>query len=203
MALKVAFIGGDINQIRLINYMNNLREIEVVLVADQEVDSPAISFAKRENITTTNNVDDIFAFPDLDILINLRGTELLSQKITPHITYLDQKQAEFLTIIFSIVLEKEIGRFNNIFKSEIRQIKKFVDEFIKITKNIDILAINASIEAARAGESGKGFGVVASNIKGLVKDSKDTIKHISDILKKLAETKEEIKSVNEKFTEED
>ncbi len=203
MVLKMAFIGGDINQIRLINYMNNLREIDVVLVADQEIDSPAINFAKKENITHTNNVDDIFAFPDLDILINLKGIDLLPKRMAPHLTYFDQKQAEFLTTMFSIILEKEIGRFNNIFRQEIRQIKKFVDEFIKITKNIDILAINASIEAARAGESGKGFGVVASNIKGLVKDSKDTIKHISDILKKLSETKEEIKQINDKFTEED
>jgi methyl-accepting chemotaxis protein len=49
----------------------------------------------------------------------------------------------------------------------------------------NLLAVNASIEAARAGESGKGFSVVAQEIKSLADQSKGATKHISGILEEI------------------
>ncbi len=46
----------------------------------------------------------------------------------------------------------------------------------------NLLAVNASIEAARAAEHGKGFGVVAQEIKNLADQSKDATSQINAIL---------------------
>ncbi|MEI7430130.1 MAG: methyl-accepting chemotaxis protein [Betaproteobacteria bacterium] len=48
-----------------------------------------------------------------------------------------------------------------------REMHKQNEEFSAIVKHIVILSLNAAIEAARAGESGRGFGVVADEVRNL------------------------------------
>jgi methyl-accepting chemotaxis protein len=49
----------------------------------------------------------------------------------------------------------------------VREIGNQSTRVLTIAENVNVLSINASIEAARAGESGKGFKVIADEIKGL------------------------------------
>lgn len=51
-----------------------------------------------------------------------------------------------------------------------------------LAEQSNLLAVNASIEAAKAGEQGKGFSVVAQEIKNLAKRSKDSTVQIRTIL---------------------
>lgn len=68
------------------------------------------------------------------------------------------------------------------------QINSILDAIKSIAAQTKMLGLNASIEAARAGEVGKGFSVVAKEIKNLAENSKETAKSISDLTTKIQES---------------
>lgn len=65
----------------------------------------------------------------------------------------------------------------------ISEINTAVDLIMNITKQTNLLSLNASIEAAHAGDAGKGFSVVAEEIKKLAEQSAQG----ADAIKKIAE----------------
>jgi methyl-accepting chemotaxis protein len=65
-----------------------------------------------------------------------------------------------------------------------REMHKQNEEFSSIVKHIVILSLNAAIEAARAGESGRGFGVVADEVRNLAFRSEALAKDYSNSLYK-------------------
>ena len=66
-----------------------------------------------------------------------------------------------------------------------QRIVKIAKVITDISMQTNILAINASIEASRAGESGKGFSVVASEIKKLSEQTKTAAAEIGGIIEEV------------------
>lgn len=114
-------------------------------------------------------------------------------------------------------IEKETGRASEIANNALEQTKKtnhnverlgiVASEIGKITETINdiseqtnLLALNATIEAARAGDTGKGFTVVANEIKELAKQTAEAthkIKNqISEIQTSITETVKEINVIS-------
>ncbi len=67
-----------------------------------------------------------------------------------------------------------------------------------VSTQTNLLGLNAAIEAARAGEVGKGFTVVASEIRKLSTSTSESIKQIDTVLKNIHES---INTINTKVSE--
>lgn len=81
---------------------------------------------------------------------------------------------------------------------KVKEVESFVETILSISSQTNLLALNASIEAARAGEAGRGFSVVAEEIRKLSEDTKDASNNITDIIQVLnVDTKRANESIGE------
>lgn len=85
--------------------------------------------------------------------------------------------------------------------TKINNINKILDTIVNISEQTNLLALNASIEAARAGDAGKGFSVVAEEIRKLAEQSKAASVEIGNQIKDCISSTYETKSNLDKTLE--
>ncbi|MBO6205464.1 MAG: methyl-accepting chemotaxis protein [Lachnospiraceae bacterium] len=115
----------------------------------------------------------------------VRDTELMITEGMDKVLFLGESADETNSIT------TEVGNSIEQLRTETEQINGFVTLISDIAGQTNLLSLNASIESARAGEAGRGFSVVAEEIRKLADQSKDAAKEIQNNVERITEHTQE------------
>ncbi len=79
-------------------------------------------------------------------------------------------------------------------------IEKIMDIIISVSEKTNLLAYNASLEAVKAGEKGRGFAIVAEEVRNLAEKSKQSVEksnqNIQSIMEEIQKANDSMESIN-------
>ncbi|WP_197073684.1 methyl-accepting chemotaxis protein [Paenibacillus sp. FSL H7-0357] len=124
---------------------------------------------------------------EVDEITDHTGAMLTTSETANHNT---RRGSETVTALQQISRHSRdsIGRVYQALEKLVEQsqdITRITNSITEISKQTNILSLNAAIEAARAGASGKGFAVIADEVRHLSVQTKDSSIHISEIIHEL------------------
>ncbi len=180
-------IGAEVG--RIINHMN--------LMAQQSHESETDTAKQAEIVTSSVNFVESLSV-SLDEILSHTETANQSVKIVSESAELGQELMQ--------ELEQGMSRIRSYVESGERKVLSLGDRTQEIgsivrtmgtlSTQTDMLALNASIEAVRAGEEGRGFALVAEEVRKLAEHTSRASKEISEVVESIQlETQDTITSM--------
>ncbi len=187
-------MGTFADRINIITGSMNDTSVEITDVVEQVANSSVDQASNTERAVSilNDNIQSLRAIVENENM-NKQELEKAIDKINNSYKNVDNTSKNILSSLekFQEVKDKGIN-----LETRAKDITNIVSIVSGISEQTNLLALNASIEAARAGEAGRGFSVVAEEVRKLAEQSKGAVEEINS---NLAQFVEDIKVLVDKI----
>lgn len=139
----------------------------------------------KQNEETKKTMEQIMVMENISREINESANNISSsaKKSMDSAMGGDESIAVFVKQLIDVnQVMKETTEVSRILTSRTQEMNQILSSISEIAEQTNLLSLNASIEAARAGEAGRGFTVVATEIRKLAEDSQKAVEKIGSII---------------------
>ncbi|MGF1716045.1 methyl-accepting chemotaxis protein [Photobacterium chitinilyticum] len=173
-------LGDTLNKALQVASQTEKEMVAMVNLVNQARDASEQTHLRCDNIATAMTEMAQTCEQVADITVDAqRGTDSVKNNAESCHKHSEQSFSSTTTLLESVnqtfdcieTLEKQMGNVSEI-----------LDTINAISEQTNLLALNAAIEAARAGEQGRGFAVVADEVRTLAQRSKQSTEDIRQLL---------------------